>query len=180
LTSKEEAFLVLRAQAGDRGSFEALLRIVQPSLTRYVRSIVGQTGADDVTQEVLIAIYRKMWWLSSPDLFRPWMFRIASRAAFRHLKRERKWPPNLRDDDALENVAAPEPSDAVLNEFLGDERITPASRAVLSLHFQEGMTLLEVAAVLDIPVGTAKSRLAYGLATLRRHHPTPHKEKDDD
>jgi DNA-directed RNA polymerase specialized sigma24 family protein len=105
LTSKEQAFLVLRAQAGDRGALENLLRIVQASLTRYVRSIVGQTGADDVTQEVLIAIYRKIWWLSSPDLFRPWMFRIASRAAFRHLKRERKWPPNLRDDEALEDVA---------------------------------------------------------------------------
>lgn len=91
----------------------------------------------------------------------------------RHLKRVRRWPQNLRDDEALEDVAAPEPpSDAVLNELLGDKRITPASRAVLSLHFQEGMTLLEVAAVLDIPVGTAKSRLAYGLATLRRHHTT--------
>lgn len=171
MTSKEEAFLVLQAQAGDRGALEALLRIVQPSLTRYVRSIVGNTGADGVTQEVLIAIYRKIWWLSSPDLFRPWMFRIASRAALRHLTRERRWPPSLRDDEALGDVAAPEtPADAVLNELLGDDRVTPASRAVLSLHFQEGMTLLEVAAVLDIPVGTAKSRLAYGLATLRRHH----------
>ena len=41
---------------------------------------------------------------------------------------------------------------------------------MLALHFKEGMTLPEVAAVLDIPLGTVKSRLAYGLATLRRHH----------
>ena len=40
----------------------------------------------------------------------------------------------------------------------------------LALHFKEGMTLPEVAAVLDVPLGTVKSRLAYGLATLRRHH----------
>ena len=46
--------------------------------------------------------------------------------------------------------------------------MTPASRAVLALHFKEGMTLPEVAAVLDIPLGTVKSRLGYGLATLRR------------
>ena len=54
--------------------------------------------------------------------------------------------------------------------MLQDDRVTPASRAVLVLHFKEGMTLVEVAAILDIPVGTAKSRLAYGLAALRRHH----------
>ncbi len=46
--------------------------------------------------------------------------------------------------------------------------ISPASRAVLVLHFQEEMTLLEVAAILEIPLGTVKSRLAYGLAAIRK------------
>ncbi len=46
--------------------------------------------------------------------------------------------------------------------------MSPASRAVLVLHFLEEMTLEEVAAVLEIPVGTAKSRLAYGLKLLRK------------
>ena len=55
-----------------------------------------------------------------------------------------------------------------VDQLLQDERVTPASRAVLALHFKEGLTLPEVAAVLDIPLGTAKSRMAYGLATLRR------------
>ena len=41
---------------------------------------------------------------------------------------------------------------------------------MLALHFKEEMTLAEVAAVLDLPLGTVKSRLAYGLATLRRHY----------
>jgi DNA-directed RNA polymerase specialized sigma24 family protein len=43
---------------------------------------------------------------------------------------------------------------------------------VLALHFKEGFTLPEVAAILDVPLGTVKSRLSYGLATLRRHHAT--------
>ena len=46
--------------------------------------------------------------------------------------------------------------------------IPPASRAVLTLHFQEEMSLPEVAAILELPLGTVKSRLAYGLASLRR------------
>jgi RNA polymerase sigma-70 factor (ECF subfamily) len=46
--------------------------------------------------------------------------------------------------------------------------VSPASRAVLNLHFQHDLTLAEVAVVLDIPLGTVRSRLAYGLAVLRR------------
>jgi len=47
--------------------------------------------------------------------------------------------------------------------------LSPASRAVVVLFYLHGMSLAETAAVLDIPVGTAKSRLAYGLQSLRRN-----------
>jgi RNA polymerase sigma-70 factor (ECF subfamily) len=172
LTSRQETQWVLRAQLGDREAIESLLRSVQPSLTRYVRAIVGPRCTDDVTQEVMVLIYRKLETLTSPDLFRPWMFRIASRASFQHLKKERRWPEHLRDDEALDDLAATDPptTAAEVDRLLEDQRITPASRAVLALHFREGLTLPEVAAVLDIPLGTAKSRMAYGLATLRRHY----------
>jgi RNA polymerase sigma-70 factor (ECF subfamily) len=45
--------------------------------------------------------------------------------------------------------------------------VSPASRAILLLHYQQNLSLEETAAVLDIPLGTAKSRLSYGLAALR-------------
>ena len=165
---------MLRAQLGDREAIESLLRSVQPMLTRYVRAIVGDRAAEDVTQEVMVTIYRKLWTLSSPDLFRPWMFRIASRDCFKHLKQRKRWPDHLRDDDALEEVAAPDLARIALDvdQLLEDPHLTPPGRAVLALHFKEGFTLPEVAAILDVPLGTVKSRLAYGLATLRRHHAT--------
>jgi RNA polymerase sigma-70 factor, ECF subfamily len=47
------------------------------------------------------------------------------------------------------------------------ERVSPASRAVLLLHYVEDLSIDDTAAILDIGVGTAKSRLAYGLACLR-------------
>jgi len=78
----QEAQWVLRAQAGDRQAIEALLRSVQPMLARYVRAVVGAADAEDVTQDVMVLIYRKLWTLTAPDLFRPWAYRIASRAAF--------------------------------------------------------------------------------------------------
>ena len=56
-----------------------------------------------------------------------------------------------------------------LLQLLAIAEISPASRAVLMLHFQEDLPIAEVAAILDIPLGTAKSRLAYGLASIRKH-----------
>jgi RNA polymerase sigma-70 factor (ECF subfamily) len=168
--SKQEAQWVLRAQLGDREAIEALLRATQPGLIRYVRAIVGAADAEDVTQDVMVSIYRKLWTLSTPDLFRPWMYRIASRAAFQYLRKRNRWPDHLRDDEALEELPAQDLK-AIgprIEELLQDRRVTPASRAVLALHFKEEMTLAEVAAVLDVPLGTVKSRLAYGLTTLRR------------
>jgi RNA polymerase sigma-70 factor (ECF subfamily) len=172
VTSKQEAQWVLRAQLDDREAIEALLSSVQPRLTRYVRAIVGAADAEDVTQEVMVSIYRKLWTLSTPDLFRPWMYRIASRAAFQHLKKRRRWPDHLRDDDALDQLHAQDLATIGLrvDDLLQDPRVTPASRAVLVLHYKEEMTLADVAGVLDISLGTVKSRLAYGLATLRRHY----------
>ncbi len=174
MTSTHEAQWVLRAQFGDREAIEKLLTVVQPMLTRYVRAIVGAADAEDVTQDVMVSIYRKLWTLSTPELFRPWMYRIASRAAFQYLRKRRRWPDHLRDDDALDELPAQDLT-AIgprIDELLQDPRVTPASRAVLALHFKEELTLAEVAAVLDVPLGTVKSRLAYGLTTLRRH---PHR-----
>ena len=172
MTSRQQAHWVLRAQCGDRDAIERLLASVQPPLTRYVRAIVGARDAEDVAQEVMVTIYRRLDSLLHPDLLKPWMYRIASRTAFRHLQKARRWPDYLRDDEALGDIAAPEIQrrERDVDQLLQDERVTPASRAVLALHFKEGLTLPEVAAVLDIPLGTAKSRMAYGLSTLRRHY----------
>ena len=164
---RQEAQWVLRAQADDREALELLLRSVQPSLQRYLRGLVGPFHADDVLQDVLIVVARKLGWLEDPELFRAWAFRIASRAAFKHLKRERRWQG---DDAALEYLAAPDPPppDELLQELATMEGISPASHAVLVLHFQEEMSLPAVAAILEVPLGTVKSRLAYGLTAIRK------------
>lgn len=166
--STQESQWVLRAQVDDREALELLLRAVQPSLQRYLRGLVGAFNADDVLQDVLIIVARKIGWLEDPALFRPWAFRIASRAAFRHLKRERRWQG---DESSLGEIAAPDPPppDELIQQLAAMEGISPASRAVLVLHFQEEMSLPEVAAILEIPLGTVKSRLAFGLAAMRKH-----------
>jgi RNA polymerase sigma-70 factor, ECF subfamily len=165
----EETLWVLRAQSGDREAVEHLLLLLRPALARLVGSVVGPTDAEDVVQDVLVLIYRNLVWLRDPELFRPWAFRVASRAAFRHLKKARRAPIHV-NDDLLETIQVDErrPSDEALAALGSVDAVSPASRAVLILHFQEELTLAEVAAVLEIPIGTVRSRLAYGLTVLRK------------
>jgi RNA polymerase sigma-70 factor (ECF subfamily) len=168
-TPTQEAQWVLRAQCDDREALELLLRSVQPPLRRYVSGLVGADDADDILQDVLLLISRKLYWLERPELFRAWAFRIASRAAFRHLKKRRRWSDATVDESALDQLAAPDsaaPDDRLLT-LLDSPALSPASRAVLVLHFREEMPLADVAAVLEIPLGTVKSRLAFGLKRLR-------------
>jgi RNA polymerase sigma-70 factor (ECF subfamily) len=177
---RHERAWVLRAQAGDREALDRLLQAVQEPLYRYLGSLMGRgPGTEDVLQEVFVLLYRHLRGLHDPALFRPWAYRIASREAFRALRKERRRPEIALEAGALATL--PEPPErleaaeraALLHDLEARvpallEAVSPASRAVLALHYLEEMTLEEVAGVLGIPLGTAKSRLAYGLETLRR------------
>jgi RNA polymerase sigma-70 factor (ECF subfamily) len=162
---------VIQAQCGDRDAIEHVLRTIQRPLRRYVQRLVGLTAADDVLQTALISIAKHLKWLAEPRLFHRWAYRIASRAAFEHLRKEKRRGPHDSDEALLDNLVAPVPRPTALEvqELLDSSGVSPACRAVLMLHFQEEMPLADVAAVLEIPLGTVKSRLAYGLGALRRH-----------
>ena len=162
---------MLRAQCRDRDALERLLTAVQPALHRYLAGLVGASDADDVLQDVLVIVVRRIGTLDDPALFRPWTFRVASREAFRHLRKRRLWRERHDEDGALGELPAPlsVSSDEVRQHLLPAlVAISPASRAVIMLHYQEELPLREVAAILGIPIGTAKSRLAYGLQSLRK------------
>lgn len=171
---KQETWWVLRAQSGDRKALNALLQHIQDPLFGYLFKLVGERDlARDILQEVFILIYKKLAQLQEPTLFRPWAYRIASRTAFKRLKREKRWREQLRDEtlfdtrtvQAFENELTPESKEQL--DRLIVTHVSPASRAVLLLHYFHSMTLVEVANVLGIPLGTVKSRLAYGLHRLR-------------
>jgi RNA polymerase sigma-70 factor, ECF subfamily len=169
---REAAWLVLRAQAGDRAALEALLEHALADLRPYAAAMIADEDLrGDVLQEVLVLVYRKLSSLREPRAFGGWARRIASREIFRALRRLRQHErateelsPDLPAD--TEEPAAPDGLVDRLPALL--ERVSPASRAVLALHYLDGLTLDEIAGVLEIPPGTVKSRLAYGLAALRR------------
>jgi RNA polymerase sigma-70 factor (ECF subfamily) len=167
--------LILRAQQGERDALDELLRRHQERLYRYIAGVVGAPAtAEDVLQETFLRIARKLRWLSEPGYFRAWSFRIASREAFRALRAQRPNVPLENIDESRLPVDAPSLSRAELDELRGTvAALSPGSRAVIQLHYFEELSLDEVALALDIPLGTVKSRLAYGLEQLRRTYRNP-------
>lgn len=161
------AWLVLRAQSGDRLALEELLRETQRSLRAYVSSMVSRPElAPDVMQELLLTVYRKLGALKEPRAYWAWVRRIASRQVMAAAG-TRHWDATLYEslDESAEIAAAP----AELTDGVRDlvRKLPPAAREVMVLHYSDGFTIHEVAAILDLPVGTIKSRLAYGLKALR-------------
>ncbi|MBY0502542.1 MAG: sigma-70 family RNA polymerase sigma factor [Bryobacteraceae bacterium] len=169
--SAGEALLVARAQCGDLAAFEQLLRKVHGPVRRYVVKLAGESEADDILQEVALKIYRQIRHLREPSVFRAWTFRIATRTAFAYLKKAKRWRELENDPELIRSWAGASANRQ--EEFDSDflrlvDRVSPASRAVLLLHYQQHLSLEETAAILDIPVGTAKSRLSYGVGTIRK------------
>jgi RNA polymerase sigma-70 factor, ECF subfamily len=170
MTDAQQRALVLRAQSGDREAFDVLLREIGPALLRYATRVTNDRAmAEDVVQETFVAIIRKVEWLQDASLFKPWAYRIASREAFRILRKHRRYTDPPDDDVALiEEHPDPWQRERLLASL---EKLSPASRAVVTLHYLEEMPLADVAAVLELPLGTVKSRLSYGLVQLRKEHP---------
>lgn len=166
--------LVLRAQAGDRQALDRLLELHQSELFGYLTKMLPcQADAEDVLQQTLIQAAKKITWLREPNYFRAWVFRIASRMAFRVIKRNQR--NREHSNEAYINEVADEEymnsATAGLVEQIPQwlERLTPKGREAVILHYLRGFTTEEVAEILDIPVGTAKSRISYSLACIRKH-----------
>jgi len=168
---RREAVWVLRTQADDRDALEQLLASLMPAVRRLAVGLVGEDAADDVVQETLLLVYRRLHQLADPRLVRPWTYRIAKRVGVRMLKKLRRTFEVGGEESGLDLLEAPPeaPDARSIDEFLRHGEVSPASRTVMLLHFGEGMSLLEVAAVLELPLGTVKSRLGYGLSILRRN-----------
>lgn len=162
----------MRAQGHDRGALDALLRALQLPLHRHVSAIVREPDlAEDVLQEVLWLVCRKLGSLRDPRWVRAWAFRIATRESHRRLRRKRRSSPI--DDAVLETLEAPPLDAAADDELLARlpalvERLSPASEMVIRMHYLERLSIAEIAEALELAPGTVKSRLAYGLAALRR------------
>jgi RNA polymerase sigma-70 factor (ECF subfamily) len=164
--------LVQRAQAGDHDAFAVLVRASSSRLYGAAKLILhDEDRAQDAVQEALVLAWKHVRALRDPDAWEGWLHRLNVRACYKAARTARRRTlVELHVAPDLEPVASTDLALTVadrdqIGRALG--RLPIDQRAVLVLHFYIGLPLTEAADVLDIPVGTAKSRLHRGLESLR-------------
>lgn len=157
-----EADVVRAAQRGDTVAMNSVLDGLAPYVGKICGPIALRDGPD-AAQEALIAIFRGLRGLENPAALFGWARAIAVREAVRVARRGQR----LQPADLSELPARDDPQLAIqVRDVL--ERLSPEHRAVLVLRDLEGMDEQEAAAVLDVPAGTAKSRLHRARASFRK------------
>jgi RNA polymerase sigma-70 factor (ECF subfamily) len=163
----QDELLVLGARSGDREAFRGLVQRWQEPLWRHAFRLTGRAEvASDVVQDAWLAIATKIGALRDAGSFPAWAYRIVSRGA--NAARRRR--PALAPSTEIGEVAAPapdEPSSAVELLRRALRRLPGDRRAILALHYVDGLGLSEIATALAIPEGTVKSRLHTARAELR-------------
>jgi RNA polymerase sigma-70 factor (ECF subfamily) len=162
MTTADTSALVLAAQRGDSRAMNELLDVLSPYVGRLCGPIALQDGAD-ATQETLIAVFRDLRSLRDPLALHGWVRMIAVREAVRVARRARR-----QVADELPDV--PRPDDPQLASDIRDVlvRLSPHHRAVLVLRDIEGLDEKSVSALLDVEVGTVKSRLHRARRSFRK------------
>lgn len=166
--------LVVRVQQGDKKAFDLLVLKYQLRLSKLVsRFLRNQSDVPDVVQEAFIKAYRALPNFRGESAFYTWLYRIAINTAKNHLvAQSRKSPANSIDVQDAEDYGASE----WLKEFASPEREALASELEITIHramgdlpsdLREAITLREIeglsyediAAAMDCPIGTVRSRI---------------------
>ncbi|MEV6266275.1 sigma-70 family RNA polymerase sigma factor [Kribbella sp. NPDC051936] len=157
--------VVVRAQVGEREAVAELVRGWHGAVWSYVRHMLGREDlADDVSQEVWLAVVRGLPRLKEPERFAAWLFTIARRSVVNHLRQRYADQPRVDVDE--EPDLADQVVDRVdVRRLLGG--VPVMEREVLVLFHLEDLSLEECAEVLGVPVGTVKSRLHRARRLLR-------------
>jgi RNA polymerase sigma-70 factor (ECF subfamily) len=171
----DDARLLRRIAVGDQAAMTAFYRRHgQVVLAQILLAVGGERAlGEEVLQDTMLAIWRGAGSFRGESRVRSWVIAIARRQARDRLRRQRL---RVVDDGYLAGQPAPGPGP----ELVALERaevaavadairlLGPAHREVLGLAFGAGLSLPEVAAVLQVPVGTVKSRLTAARAALGR------------
>jgi len=186
----EDAELVRELQAGSESAFDLLIaQYHAPLYSLIARSLQNPSDAADITQEVFIKVFRSIGGFHGDSSLKTWIYRIALHEA----SNQRRWWTRHRKQEVtidIDNSSQDEETETFsLRDSLADQRDSPfecasqsetrarveealrevpeAFRSVLILREIEGMQYDEIAEILNLNMGTVKSRLLRGRATLR-------------
>jgi RNA polymerase sigma-70 factor (ECF subfamily) len=167
--------LVLRLQAGELAALGDLYDRHQQLVYRTALAITGDTeAASDLLQDVFLRFHRFADRVDADRPLEPWLYRMTANLACTWVKRQR-WMRPIEDlSDWLAGDSKHSPARlAEVAETWGDlhnalQALPLNQRTVIAMYYINGLTLQEISEVLDVPVGTIKSRLHYGRSALKK------------
>ena len=171
-----DGWLVARVREGD---LEALGELYKRYKTQVYRTALAIThderAAEDILQDAFLRVYTYADRIDETVLLGPWLYRVTVNLAYSWANRVKRWWYSLQD--TLDRWASPahtypealaedeEWRQALLQAI---DALPPGHRVVVILHYLEGLSLKEIAYIVDVPEGTVKSRLHYARESLKR------------
>ena len=169
-----DAELLRRIGKGDEDAMAAFYREHGRVVLTQILLVVGERAlAEEIVQDTMLAVWRGAGSFRGESSVRSWVISIARRQTRDRLRRQRL---RVVDDAFLADQPGPGPGPEVMaldraelaEVKVAIRELAPAHREVLGLTFGSGLSLPEVAGVLEIPVGTVKSRLTAARTALSR------------
>lgn len=175
MKNSEEQLLIDMAK-GNKRAFREIYQIFSPAVYRLVRRMVGPASADEVFQEAMLRIWKKA------PLFDPgkgkakaWIYLVATRHCLNHIesRKNRAASAEVEIDDNTEDRSAACPEQKAINRQQEEdalkilEQLPGDLKTAVALRHIEDLSIDEIAQITNVPAGTVKSRIFYGLKKLR-------------
>ena len=161
--------LVERAQRGDREAFTRLAFEHSDRLFAVAHRILRDfDAAGDALQVTLLRMWQDLPSLKNPDLIEAWAYRLLVRSCYDQLRKQRRQAPALQllpMDGAVDDPASSYADREQLEQAF--QRLPSEQRAAIVLQYYRDLTLPEIAEILQVPVGTVRSRIHYAKRALR-------------
>ena len=174
-TEESDLVLVKRVQRGDKSAFDLLVRKYQHKVVKLVlRYVRNPAEAEDIAQEAFIKAYRALPQFRGDSAFYTWMYRIAINTAKNSLASRDRSPiaydldltdpeeshsvqTKLQDPDTPEGMALTEEIRQVVNSAI--DALPEELKTAIVLRELDGLSYEEIAAAMECPVGTVRSRI---------------------
>jgi RNA polymerase sigma-70 factor (ECF subfamily) len=171
----DEQRILQQLRRGDQTVFGQLMERYETRIYRLaLRYAQTPQDAEDITQEVFVAVYQAIPSFRGASSLGTWIYRIALNHCLQYARKRRPEPVPLHDGlQTVPNAHTEDPLEAASAHCLAEqvdralEQLDALHRDVVILHELHGLTYAECAGVLGIPVGTVKSRLANAFTRLR-------------
>jgi RNA polymerase sigma factor (sigma-70 family) len=158
------------AQAGDPAALEQLLRELQPDIRRYARRQCHRASAvEDVVQEALLVVYRRVGNVRDAAALAGWVFRVVSRLCMLPVLGLMRGTEELTSREEAQYLAHTPPDELRLDLVRALESLPPMYREVILLRDMEQLTITESAERLGLTREAVKSRLHRARVLMREY-----------